>query len=646
MKKRIFITETQLEHILSEDATFSAYKKPRKRGRPKKGYDEFNDNYIDLSIGQDMSDKKNMSGNLSVDTRAFGSRKDILYGDGSDISVQNRKKGVTPFTDKYNLNSTVEKLKKEIECYQIALYCIKNGQRDNMVNMLPEGEFRAKNTILKWVETGKSDNYIASRSIQNINRLNFDNDVNFNMYNRLTDNSRYGYDIDKKVGRYNIINLNVDGENVKVIALFSFKDFCFHSALKHNVVPVSKVKEVYSDNDYVINRAGNRGDFPVTFDNGRVNYDVNDIHRHFSLNESTDHYKLQYNLQGKNLTTSDYNTLNTRGNGNNNQDYYSSINQFLDKSVMYARYALKEEGFKPDFIISCPSSSDFNKCYCTNLSNKLGIPFFNDFFQKDMVNMRIKGRNDKTIEECMAEDGFDIKEQLELKHQVKSMAIRELSIKVSEPIIPFIEKYKALFTNIVGIKSNKKTVLTLDDVRKTLSNYAFNCLKPYLGKEEKEFGEYLLENFMNQDGYANRNANIINYKAIRAKMETNKECCYEIVSMLKSMYGIMNEYIDVINNEGYFPTFISLKKTKITEVDKLKRNYLDGLYMIRNKYMSGGDNEGLMTRFRNANFLIFDEDINSGASLRLCVMALKSQIPSSNIGNIVCLTNAYSNTGT
>ena len=50
---------------------------------------------------------------------------------------------------------------------------------------------------------------------------------------------------------------------------------------------------------------------------------------------------------------------------------YTSINQFIDKSIMYASYALKEENFYPDFIVAAPSSSKFNHYYCTNLSRKI-----------------------------------------------------------------------------------------------------------------------------------------------------------------------------------------------------------------------------------------------------------------------------------
>jgi hypoxanthine phosphoribosyltransferase len=57
------------------------------------------------------------------------------------------------------------------------------------------------------------------------------------------------------------------------------------------------------------------------------------------------------------------------------------------------------------------------------------------------------------------------------------------------------------------------------------------------------------------------------------------------------------------------------------------------------------NNGELMKQYRNAKFLIFDEDINSGATLKLCIDALEEKIPDANEKNIMCLVNAYSAKG-
>ena len=99
---------------------------------------------------------------------------------------------------------------------------------------------------------------------------------------------------------------------------------------------------------------------PVTYDDELAP----DIENNFSLKDvdttNTDHPKQSFDL----------NDIN-----------YTSVTQFIDKSVMYASYALKQENFIPDYIVAAPSSSEFNNMYCNNLANKMGIPFIKDFFK-------------------------------------------------------------------------------------------------------------------------------------------------------------------------------------------------------------------------------------------------------------------------
>jgi hypoxanthine phosphoribosyltransferase len=53
-------------------------------------------------------------------------------------------------------------------------------------------------------------------------------------------------------------------------------------------------------------------------------------------------------------------------------------------------------------------------------------------------------------------------------------------------------------------------------------------------------------------------------------------------------------------------------------------------------------NGKIMSQYQNAKFLIFDEDINSGATLKLCIDALEEKLPDINKNNVICLVNAYS----
>jgi ligand-binding sensor protein len=69
------------------------------------------------------------------------------------------------------------------------------------------------------------------------------------------------------------------------------------------------------------------------------------------------------------------------------------------------------------------------------------------------------------------------------------------------------------------------------------------------------------------------------------------------------------------------------------------RPFLSNIYIIADDYLNNGE---LMNRFKNAKFLIFDEDINSGATLKIVIDALTEKLPEQSSSNLMCLVNAYS----
>ena len=110
--------------------------------------------------------------------------------------------------------------------------------------------------------------------------------------------------------------------------------------------------------------------------------------------------------------------------------------------------------------------------------------------------------------------------------------------------------------------------------------------------------------------------------------------------MIKT-FELVKQYSNILKETGYKLRF-NTKRFKVTQVPKQYRPYLNGVYIIADNYMNNGK---LMSQFRNAKFLIFDEDINSGATLKLCIDALEEKIPEAHQNNILCLVNAYSSSG-
>jgi len=312
---------------------------------------------------------------------------------------------------------------------------------------------------------------------------------------------------------------------------------------------------------------------------------------------------------------------------------YSSVAQFLDKSVNYAAYALRKENFSPDFIVSAPSSSSFNEYYCRNLSNKLGIKYINDFFKRNVINVRYADGQD------LLSKGFSPKDVLEFESQAKNIAYNEIGYMVSEPIRKFIYDNGNIFGNI-SIEKSSREKFPLNEVFDCVMIYAYNTILENINDDN--VSSHLVKNFLKER------------KRLYSKQYDSKRIFSEVVFRIKTKIGIkvfnsllmetMNlvlKYSDILKNNGYKLRF-NIKRFKITSFKKMFRPFLSNLYIIADEYMSNGE---LMNRFKNAKFLIFDEDINSGATLKIVIDALEEKLPEQNSRNLLCLVNAFSNSG-
>ena len=102
--KRIIITEEQLRDLLfiKEGVEWSRN----------------DDGSINFSINHKTDDKSNTFGDMSVDTRVFGGKQEILHGDGTSY------RGTKSLTQKYN-----EKANGAINFYSSVIEYIKNGRQ-------------------------------------------------------------------------------------------------------------------------------------------------------------------------------------------------------------------------------------------------------------------------------------------------------------------------------------------------------------------------------------------------------------------------------------------------------------------------------------------------------------------------------------
>lgn len=580
----IKITEKQYKKYLLEGVTYTK-QDPSQNNAP-----------IDFSINQDMSDKANTGAN-SVDTRVFGSKNDILNGDGT---AHKRNKSLTQLN-----NSKLSAIK----FYQSIIEYVKNGRKGEIYTdeNLDKATYTA---VMKWFQNDYSDNRIIAAATKSLGRIQGESTPIFQKYNRVANSQK-----EDKIARYN--TGIVPSTNVKYIALFSMTDFNFSDAIKHGNIRQNGNTDAILGIDKS-DRAGQGRSYDtlnITYDN---KYKPN-IAQNFSLDNVQDgHYKQQFRMNGSNG--------------------YSSVTQFIDKSIMYADYALKEENYTPDFIISAPSSSKFNDYYCQNLSRKLGKEYIKDFFQRNIVNVKFDDGRDVYD---MKKQGFSDKDILEFSTQVKGVAYTEIAHIISQPLRDFIYSNQNYFGNISKVKNSREKA-DINDVFDCTMTYVYNTIIDNNENSNNNASNYLVKNFMNKSLFLQKSYDsnhLINQVFSIIKMKIGLKVFNQILLQIQNL---TSQYITQLQERGYKLRF-NTKRFKITQFKKQFRPFLHNVYIVADSNLN--KNGELFKRYQNGKFLIFDEDINSGATLKCAIDALQEKLPNANNSNILCLVNAYSASG-
>lgn len=584
--KKIYLTESQFKEIVS----YSLFEGV--------DWNLGNNGMIDMSINNDRSENANRGKN-SVDTRVFGTKNDIL---NSRLTKQNGEERAKS----KSLSQKYAALNAQMQNYEKTIEWINNGRNGNLE--LSDLAIDTKKTILKWINRGDSDRKIMDACKKSMDRISADINQVTMTYNRVSNSQE-----ENKTARY--ITGIVPQTNVKYISLFQMSDFNFSDAIKHGTVRQNgNTDDLFGINqdERELDNSGNLKTLPITYDG---KYSINgDVSKNFSLSGVKDgHFKQQYGLNG--------------------EGGYSSVNQFLDKSIMYAAYALKKEKFIPDVIVSVPSSSKFNQYYCTNLSRKLGVPYHSDFFQRDVIN--IKYANGEDLES----KGFSPKDVFEFESQAKNVAYNEIAWIVSQPISGFVVENAEILGGISTEKHSREKI-ALSDVFDCVMIYAYRTILNSLNDDV--LSKHLTQNFMGkQTKLYNKN-----YDSTRVLQEVSlrlktKGLMRAFSAKMAETANLVRQYSEQLKTNGYKLRF-GLKRFKITMFKKQFRPFLSNIYVVADNYLTNGD---LQDRFKNAKFLIFDEDINSGASLKVTINALEDKLPSQSEQNMLCLVNAYSASG-
>ena len=165
---------------------------------------------VDFSINQDKTDKGNVSGGLSVDTRVFGTKNDILNGDGTT-----RARG---------LQTNVEVAQASLAFYKEILLLAQANNIQGIRQFLRKSEKtpnlkNAVDTVMGWLNDKKDIEYIISKANRHIEGCEDTINIYGSTFNRVTNSTEPV----KKTSRY--ISGIVPNSDVKFVSLFSMKDF-------------------------------------------------------------------------------------------------------------------------------------------------------------------------------------------------------------------------------------------------------------------------------------------------------------------------------------------------------------------------------------------------------------------------------------
>jgi len=162
---------------------------------------------------------------MNADTRMFGSKNDILYGDGT------MNKNYMPLAQRAGHYNSLNNFYQ-----QVLDYC--NGKIQlSDIDFQNAPSIQSKN-IQELINNGVSTEDLKTEILSRISRDNMDSTVKQMTYNRVQQTAN-----PEKVKRYN--TGIVPGTNVKFIALYTINDFNFNDAIKHGKLRPNNKGTIY-----------------------------------------------------------------------------------------------------------------------------------------------------------------------------------------------------------------------------------------------------------------------------------------------------------------------------------------------------------------------------------------------------------------
>lgn len=534
--------------------------------------------------------------NQGLDSRVFGNKRNILYGDE------------TSRWNSVNFSTKVEQREAYVNILTSLIDFIKNGRRDEInvdsINLNPV----TKKTLLQKLQTLPDDEFITWAE-GTLDRLSSEYDVIQGKYNRIS-NAKEG-EIQERYHKG-----VVPGSDITLIALFDIADFNVSDAMKHAEMrqgPLTdKIFKINKDDreeeKKVFGGKAALKKIPVTYDNGIAS----SVDSNFSLDASVgpEHLgrkKYRYGDEG-----------------------YTSVAEFLDKSISYAARVLREENRMPQFIVAAPSSSKYNDFYCQRLSQKLGTAYVKDFFARNIINV-VFDRDGMVRSGTFSDDDIN-----KVSETVKKAVMGEIVSALRAPVTNFVQRNGEILSN-VRLKKGSRSFLTEKELVTVILSSVYDELEKIVFSPNSVINDNVSRVILNKIVDKKSKYMDINYVKSMINAAIKKYCQEDFTQMLRTVAWGVASYHDKLLENGV-PLNFESKAFKITSLDKRFRQFVKNAYVIADKELNR-DGE-LFSRYRGANFVLFDEDMNSGATLRILADAMNDK----GIENeqITCLVNAYS----
>jgi hypothetical protein len=174
------------------------------------------------------------------------------------------------------------------------------------------------------------------------------------------------------------------------------------------------------------------------------------------------------------------------------------------------------------------------------------------------------------------------------------------------------------------------------DIIKYITKQISDFYKNMKENTAQYIADYLIDN-IKHPGFSRENKEALTY------FVTSKLVIRDLAIAIKQMEDLLLNYANQLNNNGISIT-LSDKQYKITGISSRFRKYLQNMYVVATDELKNNGTKSIGF-YRNSNILIFDEDMGSGATLKLTLDGLKNFKNNMNASNTMCLVNAFSFVG-